>query len=176
MVFTVFFLLIVGQRLAELMVAKRNERWMKDKGAFEAGKEHYKFIVMLHVAFLAAFFVEGAIRGFQLSSVWTVMLTIFIITQLLRVWTIKSLGRFWNTKIIVLPDANVVTKGPYKFIRHPNYLIVVIEIIALPLIFSSYITALLFTVLNAFLLLKIRIPAEEIALRKATDFGRSNNK
>lgn len=179
-IFTVFFLLVVGQRIAELFVAKRNEKWMKENGAFEAGKDHYKYIVALHVAFLLAVFIEGAIRGFSLSSIWVIMLILFLAAQIFRVWTIKSLGRFWNTKIIVLPDANVVSKGPYKFIRHPNYFIVAIEIIALPLIFSSYFTALLFTLLNAFLLLKIRIPAEEYALRKATNysqsFSRSNNK
>ncbi|WP_377888741.1 isoprenylcysteine carboxyl methyltransferase family protein [Alkalihalobacillus sp. R86527] len=175
-IFTAFFLLIVFQRLTELVVAKRNEKWMKDKGAFEAGQEHYKFIVFLHIAFLAAVFFEGALRGFKLSSIWVVMLTIFLVTQVLRVWTMKSLGKFWNTKIIVLPKANVVSNGPYRFIRHPNYVIVAVEIIALPLIFSSYLTALLFTLLNAFLILKVRIPAEESALSQATNYTESFSK
>ncbi|MCA0985839.1 isoprenylcysteine carboxyl methyltransferase family protein [Guptibacillus algicola] len=175
-VFTAFFLLVVFQRLAELVVARKNEKWMKDNGAFEAGQEHYKFIVFLHVAFLAAVFVEGAIRGFTLSSIWVVMLAIFLVAQIFRVWTMKSLGKFWNTKIIVLPEANVVSSGPYRFIRHPNYVIVAVEIIAFPLIFSSYLTALLFTLLNAFLILKIRIPAEEYALSKATNYRDSFSK
>ncbi|MFP3360072.1 isoprenylcysteine carboxylmethyltransferase family protein, partial [Planococcus sp. SIMBA_143] len=90
--------------------------------------------------------------------IWTIMLGIFVLAQFLRFWTIKSLGRFWNTKIIVLPDANVVKKGPYRYIKHPNYVIVALEIISLPLIFSSYITAIVFTLLNGILLLKVRIP------------------
>lgn len=164
------FSLLVIQRLGELLLAKRNERWMKERGAQEIGQDHYKYIVLLHISFLLAVSVETALRGFSLSIFWTVMLGIFVLAQFLRFWTIKSLGRFWNTKIIVLPDANVVKKGPYRYLKHPNYMIVVLEILSLPLIFSSYITAIVFTLLNGFLLLKVRIPIEEKALKDVTDY------
>ncbi|MGA9290590.1 MAG: isoprenylcysteine carboxylmethyltransferase family protein [Anaerobacillus sp.] len=169
--FTVVFFFLVVQRIAELRLARKNEKWMKDRGGIEKGNEHYKYIVMLHVAFLVAVATETAIRGFTLSMIWIYMLGVFLLAQLLRVWTIRSLGRFWNTKIIVLPEAEVVAKGPYRFIRHPNYFIVALEIVTLPLIFSSYLTAILFTILNAALLLRIRIPAEEQALKEATNYS-----
>ncbi len=168
--FTIVFLLLVVQRIAELRLARKNEKWMKDRGGIEKGMEHYKYIVILHVSFLLAVAVETAMRGFTLSMIWMYMLGLFLLAQLLRVWTIKSLGRFWNTKIIVLPKAKVVAKGPYRFIRHPNYFIVAIEIVTLPLIFSSYLTSILFTILNAALLLKVRIPVEEEALKETTNY------
>lgn len=165
----VFGILII-QRLGELMLAKSNERWMKERGAKEVGQNHYKYIVMLHISFLLAVGIETILRGFSLSIIWTVMLGIFVLAQVLRFWTIKSLGRFWNTKIIVLPEANVVKEGPYRYMKHPNYVIVALEIISLPLIFSSYITAVVFTLLNAILLLKVRIPIEEKALKDVTNY------
>ncbi|WP_347549798.1 isoprenylcysteine carboxylmethyltransferase family protein [Pseudalkalibacillus hwajinpoensis] len=168
---TMAFILLIVQRLGEMLIAKRNERWMKDRGGIEFGKNQYIYIVMLHVAFLLALAIETVLRSFTLSWFWTVMLTVFLIAQLLRVWTIRSLGRYWNTKIIVLPDADVVAKGPYRYIRHPNYIIVALEIVSLPLIFSSYLTAIVFTILNAVLLLKFRIPAEEKALTEVTNYA-----
>ncbi|TKD69899.1 isoprenylcysteine carboxyl methyltransferase family protein [Pseudalkalibacillus hwajinpoensis] len=168
--FTAVFVLLIVQRVGELILARKNEKWMKDRGAIECGEDHYKYIVMLHIGFLLAVAVETALRGFTLSLIWTVMLGIFLLAQLLRVWTIRSLGKFWNTKIIVLPKASVVAKGPYRFLRHPNYVIVALEILSLPLIFSSYWTAIVFTFLNAGLLLKVRIPAEEKALKEVTNY------
>ena len=170
LLFAGIFSILVIQRLGELMLAKSNERWMKERGAKELGQNHYKYIVMLHISFLLAVGIETILRGFSLSIIWTIMLGIFVLAQFLRFWTIKSLGRFWNTKIIVLPDANVVNKGPYRYIKHPNYVIVALEIISLPLIFSSYITAIVFTLLNGILLLKVRIPIEEKALKDVTDY------
>ena len=170
LIFTGVFFLLVFQRLFELYIAKKNEKWMKEQGAREVGKNHYKYIVLLHIFFLFAVAIEAILRGFTLSFVWSVMLFVFLSAQCLRVWTIRSLGRFWNTKIIVLQDADVVKKGPYRFLKHPNYLIVALEILSLPLIFSSYFTAIVFTVLNAVLLLRVRIPAEEKALKESTNY------
>ncbi|MCA0171004.1 isoprenylcysteine carboxyl methyltransferase family protein [Bacillus sp. RAR_GA_16] len=168
--FAGIFMILIIQRLGELQLAKKNEKWMKARGAKEVGQDHYKYIVWLHISFLLAVGIETVLRGFSLSMIWIVMLGIFVFAQLLRFWTIRSLGKFWNTKIIVLPEANVVQKGPYRFMKHPNYVIVALEIISLPLIFSSYITAAVFTLLNAFLLLRIRIPIEEKALKDVTDY------
>lgn len=168
--FTVVFIFLIGQRVGELILARKNEKWMKERGAIESGEDHYKYIVMLHIGFLIAVAVETVLRGFTLSFIWAVMLGVFLVAQMLRIWTIRSLGKFWNTKIIVLPKANVVAKGPYRYIRHPNYVIVALEILTLPLIFSSYWTAIVFTLLNAGLLLKVRIPAEEKALNEVTNY------
>lgn len=168
--FWALIILLIAQRLVELWIAKRNEKWMKAKGAFEAGKAHYKWIVCLHVLFFASLIVEVSGFGTRPAAWWPIPFILFLFTQAIRIWALVSLGRYWNTKIIVLPGANVVDKGPYRWIRHPNYVIVAAEILLVPLIFQAYVTALLFSVLNALILIGVRIPAEEKALRKATDY------
>ena len=100
---------------------------------------------------------------------WPIYLTTFLLVQLGRVWVIATLGKYWNTKIIVLPGSNIVAKGPFKYIKHPNYLIVTIELIVIPLLFQAYITAIVYFILNQ-VILAIRIPMEEKALREHTDF------
>ncbi|TCP23817.1 methyltransferase [Scopulibacillus darangshiensis] len=168
--FFIIFALVVIQRIVELRIAKTNERFMKEKGAFEAGKSHYKWMVTLHVLFFISLFVE-VITFHKTPAQWFwIPLCLFIISQVVRVWALQSLGRFWNTKIIVLPGAKVVAKGPYKYIRHPNYFIVMTEIITLPLIFQAYITAVVFAILNI-IILSIRIPIEEKALAEATNYS-----
>ncbi|MCM3317059.1 isoprenylcysteine carboxyl methyltransferase [Rummeliibacillus stabekisii] len=163
MLFIIVFALICIQRLVELRVARNNERYMKSQGAIEFGQAHYKYIVMLHVAFLASFFIEYMVKESTLSPIWPWLLAVFIVLQLGRIWAIKSLGHFWNTKIIVLPNAQLVKKGPYKWIPHPNYVIVALEILVIPLIFQAYVTAIFFTLLNM-LMMFVRIPEEERAL------------
>src|SRR5690606_20225813 len=100
------------------------------------------------------------------SGIWWVFLIVFAAAQILRVWALASLGRFWNTKILVLPGAKKVKKGPYRWLPHPNYIVVALEILSLPLIFGAWRTALVFTIANALLLLLVRIPAEEKALQQ----------
>lgn len=159
------YVFIVLQRLAELAVARRNEKWMKARGAFEAGKEHYKWFVIVHALFFVAILSEAILRpdaGDQLN-IWLFIL--FILTQFIRLWCLLSLGRFWNTKIIILPGAKLVDRGPYRYIKHPNYLIVGIELVVIPLLFQAYISALVFPILHL-LLLRIRIPEEEKALAR----------
>ncbi|MGG0644901.1 isoprenylcysteine carboxylmethyltransferase family protein [Sporosarcina gallistercoris] len=169
MFFWIVISLVILQRLTELVIAKNNEKRMKAQGAYEVGGRHYPAIVLLHTAFFVSFLLEVAIRQPALSPIWIVLLTIFLLTQVLRVWCLASLGRYWNTKIIILPGADVVMKGPYKFIRHPNYLIVATEILVLPMIFGAYITAIIFTLLNAWMM-SVRIPQEEQALKEATNY------
>ncbi|MBZ5200890.1 hypothetical protein HU147_06635 [Planomicrobium chinense] len=165
-----FFYLLVGfviiQRLLEVLYAKSNERRMKSQGAIEAGAEHYKWIVLLHMLFFVSLTAEVLFKQQGLGPAWTVFLAIFIIAQILRVWALASLGQFWNTKIIVLPGAPKVSRGPYRWLPHPNYIVVALEIAALPLVFGAWRTALFFTVANALLLLLVRIPAEETALQE----------
>ncbi len=169
MAFFAFFLFIVCERIGELYIAKRNERLLKAMGAKEFGTGHYTFIVLTHVLFFLSFLVEATWRGMNISPWWPLLLSSFIFVQLLRVWTIVSLGRFWNTKIIVLPHAKVVAKGPYRWLRHPNYLIVTLEFILIPLLFQAYWTMVFFSLLNA-LLLSIRISVEEQALLTMTNY------
>ena len=169
MIFGIVLSIVILQRLVELFIAKRNEKWMKDQGAFEAGASHYPLMVGMHILFFIVFIIEVSFFDRQLSPIWQILLAIFLLAQLLRVWCLASLGKFWNTKIIVLPDADVVRRGPYKWIRHPNYAIVATEILVLPLLFGAFLTAVLFSILNIWMM-SVRIPAEEKALKKATNY------
>ncbi|MDQ0429735.1 methyltransferase [Planomicrobium stackebrandtii] len=165
-----FFYLLIGfvvlQRLLEVVYARFNEKAMRKQGAIEFGAEHYKWIVLLHVLFFVSLIIETWVSGTGLGTGWQIFLVIFAIAQLLRFWALTSLGRFWNTKILILPGADLVKKGPYRWLPHPNYLVVAMEIAALPLIFGAWRTALIFSIANALLLLLVRIPAEEKALQQ----------
>lgn len=165
-----FFYLLLGfvilQRLLEVVYARSNEKAMRKQGAIEFGAGHYKWIVLLHVLFFLSLFLETWAFGTGLGTGWQIFLVVFAIAQLLRVWALSSLGRFWNTKILILPGAALVKEGPYRWLPHPNYLVVALEIAALPLIFGAWRTALIFSIANALLLLVVRIPAEEKALQQ----------
>lgn len=162
-IFLLFLTFVILQRLSELMLAKRNERAVRSEGAVEYDAGGYRVIVLMHTAFLVSFAAEYFLLGRSLSPYWLPLLCVFVAAQLLRYWAIRSLGKFWNTRILIVPGERLVTKGPYKYLRHPNYVSVVIEIAVIPLIFSCYITAAVFTVLNL-LALRRRIRIEESAL------------
>ena len=151
-------LLVTLERLGELWLSNRNTRRLIERGAKEHGRDHYPLIVVLHVAWLAALWWLAPLRPIQ--PFW---LALFFLIELGRVWVIASLGERWTTRIIVLPDAPLVSHGPYRFTDHPNYLVVVAEILVLPLVFGLWRTALVFSLLNA-ALLAIRIRAENRAL------------
>ncbi|WP_432364074.1 isoprenylcysteine carboxyl methyltransferase family protein [Sporosarcina sp. UB5] len=170
MMFGIVLTIIILQRIVELIIAKRNEKWMKSEGAFEAGASHYPYMVAMHVCFFIALITEVLFFNRQLSAVWTIWLAIFLAAQIMRIWCLTSLGKYWNTKIIVLPNAKVVRKGPYKWLRHPNYMIVATELLVLPLLFNAFITAVVFSLLNVWMM-SVRIPAEEEALREATNYN-----
>jgi len=163
----VALVLAVGaERLAELVVAKRHAAWAFAHGGIESGQRHYPPMVALHIGLLAACVVEAGVSGrpFVPALGWTA-LALVLASQGLRWWCIATLGKLWNTRIIVVPGVDLVHRGPYRLLRHPNYVAVAIEGAALPLVHSAWITAITFTVLNAILLLGYRIPAEERALR-----------
>lgn len=120
-------------------------------------------IVVLHTLWLVSTLVEGLLRGPDIPAFWPVPLALFLLVQPLRYWAIFSLGERWNTKILVLPGKKPVRRGPYRYIDHPNYVVVVVEILTFPLIFGAWITALVFTVLNA-VILSVRIREENRAL------------
>lgn len=170
MLIYLFFLFVAIQRLLELKIAKRNAIYIQSLGGFEVGKDHYSQIVYLHVIFLFSSLFEGLIAN-QLSSFWFIPFFIFIITQFVRIWAISSLGYFWNTRIFILPNAKPIKKGPYRYLRHPNYLIVMIEFITIPLIFSAYFSAVIFPILNIFVLTK-RIKIEEMALSTYNEYDK----
>jgi methyltransferase len=164
--------LVATQRLLELVLARRNERKTRVKGAVERGWEHYPFIVALHSLWLVSTLVEGILRGPEFPTLWPVPLALFLLVQPLRYWAIFSLGESWNTKILVVPGAKLVRGGPYRYLNHPNYVVVVVEIITLPLIFGAWVTALVFTALNA-ILLYIRIQEENRALTELSGPGQT---
>ena len=146
------------QRLIELRLADSNSRKLLSEGAVEFGRDHYAFIVGLHMIWIAAlwWWAPGQPIDFAL-------LVLFALLQLGRVWVIASLGDRWTTRIIVMPGAPLVRTGPYRFLRHPNYLIVTLEIAVLPMVFGLWGIALVFSLLNA-VILTVRIRAENRAL------------
>lgn len=155
---------IICQRLVELYIARKNEKWMLARGGIEVGNEHYKLFILLHVTFFIILIYEvHNIVTAQSVAFNIYFFFLFVIAQIMRVWCIVSLGKFWNTKIIVLPKVVMIKKGPYKYMKHPNYLIVFVELFTIPAMFGAYITAILFPILHL-LLLTIRIPAEDRAL------------
>ncbi|KMJ56094.1 isoprenylcysteine carboxyl methyltransferase [Bacillus sp. LL01] len=170
MVFVYLFIgFVMLQRVIEVIIANQNAKWIKKKGGYEAGAEHYKYIVAMHALFFVALLIEISFMGTEVVRWSIIPLIIFLITQVVRVWALSSLGRFWNTRIMILPGAKVVAKGPYRFMRHPNYVIVAMEILALPFIFQAYWTAFIFSILNV-MILRIRIREEERALKEATNY------
>ncbi len=162
--FTVLIVAVALERLAELVVSKRNAAWSFARGGVESGQRHYVVMVVLHTGLLSGVLVEVWLRQptFLPALGWT-MLGLVLAAQGLRWWCIVSLGHQWNTRVIVVPGLPRVTGGPYRFMSHPNYVAVVIEGIALPLVYSAWITALVFTLCNA-VLLWVRIRVENRAL------------
>ena len=151
---------VTVQRLGELALAQRNTARLMQQGAIEVGASHYPLVVAVHAAWLAGLWWFGWNRS--IDPAW---LTIFAALQIARLWVIATLGPRWTTRIIILPGAPLVSGGPFKFVSHPNYLIVVAEICVLPLAFGLVMFAALFSVLNA-LVLTLRIRAENAALAR----------
>lgn len=150
---------VTAQRLGELVLAQRNTRRLLARGAVEVGAEHYPLIVGLHAAWLGGLWLLAWDRPVHLLG-----LAAYALLQALRTWTLASLGERWTTRIIVAPGEPLVRRGPYRYVSHPNYLIVVAEIAVLPLMFGLPLYALIFSLLNASLLW-IRVGAENAALR-----------
>jgi methyltransferase len=157
----VILALVTLQRLGELALATRNTRALLARGGFEVGSSHYPLIVAVHAAWLAALWIFGRSQPVNLFA-----LVAFVGLQGLRVWVLATLGSRWTTRIIVLPGAPLIAGGPYRLLSHPNYIIVVAEIALLPLALHLPVLALVFTVLNASVLV-IRIRTEARALSAA---------
>jgi methyltransferase len=161
-------LLVTLQRLAELAFARRNAGRLIAAGGIEAGAGHYPLLIAVHAGWLAALFFlvpDGAAADWWLLGLYGLL-------QLARLWVIASLGRFWTTRIITLPEAPLVRRGPYRYLRHPNYLVVIAEIAVLPLAFGGWQIALIFSVLNgAVLAWRIRVEDQAIAARRSLPIG-----
>jgi len=157
LVFKVVIALFILQRLTELFISKKNEKWLLVKGAVEYGQSHYPYMIALHAGFVLAVVCEYYLSPGKVISFS--FLILFIVILITKIMVINSLGKYWNTKIYRIPNFKPVKTGAYKFIRHPNYILVVCEIITFPLIFHLYYTAIIFTLLNA-IMLSVRIKAE----------------
>jgi methyltransferase len=156
--------LVAAQRLVELMLAAANTRRLLDRGAREVGRAHYPLFVLLHASWLVAIAVTTPLDR---QPYWP-LIGVFVILQVLRVWVVATLGPYWTTRIITLDDAPIVREGPFRFVRHPNYCIVVAEIAVLPVAFGDWPVALIWTLLNALLLRhRIRIEMSALADREA---------
>ena len=169
--FTVLIGAVALERVAELVVARRNAQWAFARGGREVGFGHYPVMVVLHTGLLAGALAEAWLtdRPFVPALGWT-MLVLAVASQALRWWCIATLGTRWNTRVVVVPGLPLVTAGPYRWLRHPNYVAVVVEGVALPLVHTAWLTALVFTLANAGLL-TVRIRTENRALTDAAGTG-----
>lgn len=163
--FIIVISFVILQRIIELFIAKHNERWLLSRGAVEYGRDHYKYIVILHVAFLLSIIIEYFLHGryYELNLISYILLAVFIILQFLRVWVLTSLGRYWCTRVYRIPGAPLIYSGIYRYFKHPNYMVVIGEILVLPLIFNLYFTCIIFTILNV-VVLTYRVRVENKAL------------
>nr|UXE45714.1 hypothetical protein Hi04_10k_c5202_00023 [uncultured bacterium] len=164
----VWYLALLGafilERGFELHLSAKNARWAFRKGGHETGQLHYRAMTVLHACFFAACGLELVWRRPHFpGAVGWAALGVTALGQVLRYWSILTLGRRWNTRVIVLPETSPVVAGPYRYIRHPNYLAVCLELAALPAVHGLFFTSLVFSVANA-LLLRVRIRTEEAAL------------
>ncbi len=168
MTHTIFFsllvLLLIAQRLLELRSAKRNTRWLLSKGGREFGQKHYSMIVGMHSAFFASFLAEFFFRRAPLVPFWPGPLAVFALAQALRFATRRTMGTRWTTRVIAVPGEQLISTGTFRIVPHPNYLAVALELFSLPSIFGLWDTMIVFTVLNAIILLTVRIPCERAAL------------
>ncbi|MGC5399819.1 isoprenylcysteine carboxyl methyltransferase family protein [Streptomyces sp. DT20] len=165
--YTALVLAVAGERLAELVVALRNTRWALARGGVETGRAHYPAMVALHTALLLGCLLEVRLADRPFVPLFgSAMVAVVAAAQGLRWWCIRTLGHRWNTRVIVVPGLPLVTGGPYRLLRHPNYAAVAAEGLALPLVHGAWLTAALFTVLNA-ALMAVRVRCEEAALTAA---------
>ncbi len=171
-IYMIILVAVAAQRIAELRASGRNTELLVKFGAEEVASGHYTAMRLLHTSWLAACAVEAYCRD-ALPPLWMVALGLIGLTigQMLRLSAMRALGPRWTTRILVMPGLPPVTEGIYSWLRHPNYLGVILELAALPLIFGGVITSVVFSIANLALLLGIRIPAEEAALIRVNNYS-----
>jgi methyltransferase len=157
MAFILFISFLILQRLSELYISSRNEKWLLQNGAIQYGQSHYPYMVAMHTLFILSIITEYYLRGGTAIS-W-ILLIAFLAVLSFKFWALSSLGKYWNTKIYRIPGVYPVKKGPYKIFKHPNYMEVVCEIAIIPLVFHLYYTAIIFSILNV-AMLTVRITVE----------------
>ena len=157
--------IVIVQRLSELALARRNYRWAMHHGGREYGADHYWLFIVLHSLWLVCVALESLLLQSSVPTWWPLFLALILVAQVLRYWAISTLGHCWNTRIVIFNQMPRVRTGPYRYLRHPNYVAVALEIAAIPALVGAWYTALLFSIANGALLLLIRIPAEERALK-----------
>ncbi|MBV5281834.1 MAG: hypothetical protein JZU53_05290 [Paludibacter sp.] len=162
MAFILFISFIILLRIGELILSRRNEKWLLQNGAIEYGQKHYPYIVALHVLFIVSLLVEYLTTSTAHFSLF--FLVLYLLLLAFKAGVIASLGKFWNTKIYHVSGLPLIKKGVYNYIKHPNYLIVIAEIAVIPLVFHLYYTAIVFTMLNA-IMLSVRIKEENKVLK-----------
>ena len=162
----VLILILVLERGVELLLSRRNESWIRMRGGREYGSGSTRVLFLFHGLWFAAFALEVRLRGAEpvVGPLWIALFVVAL--QAGRYWCISSLGRFWNTKVLVLPGAEMVRRGPYRWLRHPNYAVVAMEIALYPALFGCWLTSAFFGVANLFIL-RMRISREEAALADA---------
>jgi methyltransferase len=161
--YAIFLALIACERVAELLLSRRNARIAFAHGAVETGARHFRAMTAMHALFLPCCFLEALLRHSQFAPAWA---AVAVLAQGLRWWAIASLGWRWNVRVITVPGEPPLMRGPYRFVRHPNYVAVVLEMLAVPLAGGAWICAVVFSLANA-LLLRVRIRIEEAALGAA---------
>jgi methyltransferase len=159
------------ERGLEVLIAGRNRRLLLARGGRELHPWSFRSIVLLHSLFALSLLIEAHPWRVPIDALTIACLLVLLLLQGLRYWCIRSLGPFWNTRIIVLPGATVRKGGPYRWLRHPNYLVVVLEFLFIPLLMRAPVTLIVFSLANL-LLLRRRIALEEEALRECTDYDR----
>lgn len=170
--YLIFLALLGAERVGEVLLSRRNVAWALRRGGAEFGRRHFRWMVLLHAGFLPACALEAwALNRPFIPALGFPMLAVVLAAQGLRYWAVATLGRRWSVRVIALPGEPAVTRGPYRFVRHPNYLAVILEGIAVPLTHTAWLTALVFTALNL-PLLGVRIRCEEAALAEHSDYGR----
>jgi methyltransferase len=157
MYFILFISFLILQRLSELYISSKNEKWLLQNGAVQYGQSHYPYMVAMHTLFIISLITEYILSNN--SPVSYTFLFLFIAVLSFKFWALSSLGKYWNTKIYRIPGVYPVKKGPYKLFKHPNYMEVICEIAIIPLVFHLYYTAIIFTILNA-AMLTVRINVE----------------
>ena len=161
---SIILALVALQRGAELIYSSRNAARLRQRGGVEFGRGHYPFMVLLHTAWLIAM----AIGIWRNPIVRTVPLVLYAVLQILRVWVLATLGSFWTTRVISVPGEPLVRRGPYRFFRHPNYLVVIGEVATLPLVFGQVTNAIVFSALNlAIIAWRIRVENAALAPRRS---------
>jgi methyltransferase len=172
--FALLLLFFVSERLVELRTAKRNFCALLERGGREFGASHYPIIVAMHTAFFVSLVIEFIIRSAPLTSFFAFPLILLVAAQTLRIWVFGTMRNRWTTRVIVIPGEKLIRSGPFQFFAHPNYVAVAVELFVLPLIFGLFVTCIVFSLLNAIVLLFIRIPSERAALewsQSATSFN-----